>query len=271
MKFGIGLPQREDADLCRDVVDVAVGAEDNGFDSLWARDRPRRGSEDRTADPLSLLASVSTYTASIRLGTDLLVDSPLHPVRLAKALATIDVLGGRGRLIAGLGNCDNVSERPSADSSTATRHTSLDGVVDALRSEWGSALPPIQIMAGVDQTEIRQLTSELDGWLPSALSPAAVRSTTDELHARLVRTDRSPATFEVIYRAELVLSGEPVSGDRKPFTGTRSQITDDAVALAGTGVTEIVLDFQSAGAYLPPESLLTSALQIRTDFLTRLE
>jgi alkanesulfonate monooxygenase SsuD/methylene tetrahydromethanopterin reductase-like flavin-dependent oxidoreductase (luciferase family) len=87
------------------LVDLGERAEQLGFDSIWVGDsllsKPRY-------EPLALLAALSQRTTRVQLGTACLVTTLRHPVQLAHAWATLDVLSG-GRTI--LGACSgNVAE-----------------------------------------------------------------------------------------------------------------------------------------------------------------
>lgn len=109
MHIGLNLNNREaliapDYDVPR-LLELGERAEQLGFDSVWVGDsllsKPRY-------EPLALLAALSQRTTSVGLGTACLVTTLRHPVQLAHAWATIDVLS-RGRTI--LGACaGNVAE-----------------------------------------------------------------------------------------------------------------------------------------------------------------
>lgn len=104
-KIGVLLPTREAVIYGertgdpRPLVELAVAAEEAGFDSVWAGDsllaRPR-------AEPLTLLAAVATRTTRVELGTAVLLASMRNPEQLAQATATLDAVSG-GRFILGLG------------------------------------------------------------------------------------------------------------------------------------------------------------------------
>ncbi len=104
-RIGILLPTREAVIYGertgdpRPLVELAVAAEEAGFDSVWAGDsllaRPR-------AEPLTLLAAVATRTTRVELGTAVLLASMRNPEQLAQATATLDAVSG-GRFILGLG------------------------------------------------------------------------------------------------------------------------------------------------------------------------
>jgi alkanesulfonate monooxygenase SsuD/methylene tetrahydromethanopterin reductase-like flavin-dependent oxidoreductase (luciferase family) len=107
--FGLNLNNREaliapDYDVPR-LLDLGERAEQLGFDSVWVGDsllsKPRY-------EPLTLLAALSQRTKHVGIGTACLVTTQRHPVQLAHAWATLDVLSG-GRTI--LGACaGNVAE-----------------------------------------------------------------------------------------------------------------------------------------------------------------
>ena len=79
-------------------VDMAVRAEESGYDSFWVTDFAL-GS---TPDPMTLLAAASQKTERILLATAVIVLPYRHPLALAKTVATVDALS-KGRLILGLG------------------------------------------------------------------------------------------------------------------------------------------------------------------------
>jgi alkanesulfonate monooxygenase SsuD/methylene tetrahydromethanopterin reductase-like flavin-dependent oxidoreductase (luciferase family) len=88
-----------------ELLDLGQRAEELGFDSVWVGDslfsKPRY-------EPISLLAALSQRTTVVQLGTACLVTTLRHPLQLAQAWATLDVLS-RGRTI--LGACSgNVAE-----------------------------------------------------------------------------------------------------------------------------------------------------------------
>src|SRR4051794_41907509 len=102
MEFGFGLiacerfpgDPRSEVELYRDAVDVAVLAEQLGFDSVWV-------SEHHFVDDgylpslLPVAAAIAARTERVRIGTALLL-APLHdPVRLAEDAAAGGPPGAR--------------------------------------------------------------------------------------------------------------------------------------------------------------------------------
>jgi len=90
---GYGLPE---------LLDLAVVAEEVGFDSVWVGDslfsKPRY-------EPIALMSAISQRTSRVKLGTACLVSSTRNPLYLALEWATMDHLsGGRSILGACMGN-----------------------------------------------------------------------------------------------------------------------------------------------------------------------
>ena len=86
------------------LLDLAVRAENLGFDSVWVGDsllaRPRH-------DPLTLLAAVAARTRKVTLGTAVFLPALRNPVVLAHQLATLDQIS-EGRLVLGAGIASDV-------------------------------------------------------------------------------------------------------------------------------------------------------------------
>jgi alkanesulfonate monooxygenase SsuD/methylene tetrahydromethanopterin reductase-like flavin-dependent oxidoreductase (luciferase family) len=109
MKVGLSLSNNQGIEDVQDIVRLAIRAEALGLDSVWASDhvfnvsyvRERIGNRPYY-DPLTILTYVAAKTERIALGTSVLVLPYHHPMRLAKAAATLDVMSG-GRLILGVG------------------------------------------------------------------------------------------------------------------------------------------------------------------------
>jgi len=104
VSIGLLLPTREVVmaqgapDLSK-IIDLAVRAEELGFDSVWVGDsvlaRPR-------LEAITTLAAVAVRTRRVQLGTAVLLPALRHPVVLANEAANVDILS-QGRLILGVG------------------------------------------------------------------------------------------------------------------------------------------------------------------------
>ncbi|MDA0999358.1 MAG: LLM class flavin-dependent oxidoreductase [bacterium] len=81
------------------VIDLAVRAEELGYDSVFVGDsilaKPR-------LEALSVLSAVAVKTQRVKLGTAIFLPCLRHPVFLAYQVATLDVISG-GRVILGVG------------------------------------------------------------------------------------------------------------------------------------------------------------------------
>lgn len=131
-------------------VRVARAAEDAGLESLWTGEHvvlPRPQPDDVPMAPdlpwldsiaaLALLAAV-TDRVTIASGT---IEAPLHnPVRLAKQLASIDVIAA-GRLVAGLGLGYVEAEFDALGVDRTQRGLRMDEGLDAMLELWTSDAP----------------------------------------------------------------------------------------------------------------------------------
>lgn len=142
MKFGFVLPNNWGLEDPSTVVDVGVEAEQAGMDSVWVNhhvinigyvadrlgDRPYH-------DALTVLDWVGARTERVRLGTSVLVMPYLHPMVLAKTLATMDQLSN-GRVIAGLGVGSLPEENEVLDVDYDQRGPRSDEFIEVMRTLW---------------------------------------------------------------------------------------------------------------------------------------
>ena len=90
------------AQVYRETIELAVAAEELGFDSFWLAQHHRDPTAGLLSSPLVLLAAVAERTSTIRLGTAVIAAPLERPERLTEDAAVLDVLSG-GRLQLGLG------------------------------------------------------------------------------------------------------------------------------------------------------------------------
>lgn len=120
MKFGLAFANVGRYTRPAEARAIAVAAEDAGFESLWtvehvavpsgyASEYPysstgRMPGRDSSSipDPIVWLSFVAACTATIRLGTGILILPQRNPLIMAKEAATLDRLSG-GRLVLGVG------------------------------------------------------------------------------------------------------------------------------------------------------------------------
>lgn len=144
MKFGFVLPNNWGLADVGDVVRFAPMAEDRGFDSVWVNhhvlnvgyiaDRLDTGPY---YDALTILTWAAASTERVKLGTSVLVLPYLHPMVLAKELATLDRLSG-GRVIAGVGVGSLPEENALLGVPYDSRGADADEMIDVMTALWSS-------------------------------------------------------------------------------------------------------------------------------------
>lgn len=281
MKLGFCLPQFDTYDLTTDVAEAAAGLEKIGYDSVWATERllvPQDQSGPHglygisdlpwppfyrnIPDPLLVLATAGVVTSRIRLGTSVLVP-PLHlPTRLAKNIASLDLLTG-GRVVAGLGSGWSIDEfAATAPRPFSERGDALDEFLDVAAAVWGPdpahykndryTIGPADfgpkptrkiplLLAGGSRKSLDRIARRGDGWIPNLMAPPAVIGATiagiREKAAAYGRTDHLSCVGQLA-----VWSFDRVTTtDRAPYTGDAGQLAEDVAALAEAGVDEVFM------------------------------
>ena len=209
-------------------VEIAMRAEELGYDSVWAAEHvvlpsPRvppspMEPEDPIGDPIVLLAHLAARTERVLLGTGVLVLPQRNPLVLAKQLATLDVLS-RGRLVVGVGAGYLEPELTAIGVPMATRGARTDAYLAAMRSLWEDLEPaadgdfvrfsgvdahprPVQrplpvVIGGESPAAWRRAARFAQGWYGFRLSVAEVTEQVAGLRraeAAAGRTDRLEVT-----------------------------------------------------------------------------
>ena len=140
LRLGILLPTRgvlfDDSESggLGPILNMAKSAEAAGLDSVWVGDsltaKPR-------LEPLTTLAAVATHTQRVRLGTAVMLPALRHPVLLAHAAGTVDLIS-EGRLVLGVGvggafNDAQQREWRSAGVEPSERASRMEEVVGLLK------------------------------------------------------------------------------------------------------------------------------------------
>ncbi|MCU1392715.1 MAG: hypothetical protein JWM34_1143 [Ilumatobacteraceae bacterium] len=86
------------------IVDIAVAAEETGWEAVFVWDHLLRPVEQATliADPWITLTAIAMQTKTVKIGPMVTPIARRRPLKLAREIATLD-LASRGRLILGLG------------------------------------------------------------------------------------------------------------------------------------------------------------------------
>lgn len=278
MRFGFTLPNNMGVTDPDDVAEVAADCERLGFSSVWVAHhvlnigyvRERLG-ERPYHDALTILTWAAAKTSTVELGTSVLVLPYLHPVTLAKQLATMDHLS-KGRLVVGVGVGSLPEENAALNVPYAERGAFTDEFLAVLRGLWapGSAThhgqfwsfddvvsapkpyrsPHPPIVVGGNRAPALRRAAHAQGWHPMRLPPESMAKRLPIIDAELERLGRSRADgFRVHACLDLDLWEAPRSRPpRAPMHGTAEQLRDMVGRYREIGVTDLVLSAMSPEA-----------------------
>ena len=226
MQIGFSLSNNQGIEEVQDIVRLAVRAEALGLDSVWASDHVfnvsyvlERIGNRPYYDPLTILTYIAARTERIALGTSVLVLPYHHPMRLAKATATLDVMSG-GRLLLGVGVGVIEEEIEAMGTAYADRGTMSDETIAILKTLWSEEEPshqgkryqfsgmkfspkPLQkphipiLIGGVSRAAIRRAARAGDGWHPTAMPPEELKAAMDYLAEEAQTAGRAVADIPV--------------------------------------------------------------------------
>jgi len=232
LKIAYSLSNNQGMEDIQAVIDLAVRAEELGFDSVWASEHVFNVSYvyDRIGDkpyyePLTVLAYVAARTSTIGLGTSVLVLPYHNPIRLAKVAATLHVLSG-GRLMLGVGVGVIEQELEAMGSPYAERGAITDETIAIMKELWTNEDPsfhgkyhsfsgmkftpkPLQkphvpiIIGGTSRAAIRRAARSGAAWHPTALAPEVLAQGMDYLKEQAVAAGRDPSKIAVSVSASI--------------------------------------------------------------------
>ena len=267
MKIGYSLSNNQGMEDIQGVIDLAVRAEELGFDSLWASEHVFNVSYvyDRIGDkpyyePLTVLTYVAAVTKTIGLGTSVLVLPYHNPIRLAKVAATLDVLSG-GRLMLGVGVGVIEQELEAMGSPYAERGAITDEMIAIMKELWTNPDPsfqgkyhsfsgmkftpkPVQkphipiIVGGTSRAAIRRAVRSGTGWHPTALSPEVLAQGMDYLKEQAQAAGRDPSEIAVSVSAAI---GSTHNQERYSLGENPEEILERAQAYKEMGVQRLVV------------------------------
>ncbi|MGH9093283.1 MAG: LLM class flavin-dependent oxidoreductase [Acidimicrobiales bacterium] len=165
---------------------------DLGFDSLWL---PEILSTPGL-DPLVGLAWAAAAHPRLKVGTTMLLPGR-HPLRLAKQVASLDVLSGGRFLVTFVTGLAHGAERDAVGVAPAERGGAVEEVLPLLRRLWsgepvtydgpagrldGVTLSPVPVqqpfdvwLGGVARASLERCGRLADGWLPALCTPEDAR------------------------------------------------------------------------------------------------
>jgi probable F420-dependent oxidoreductase len=276
MRLGVSLAQ---AGRLADPVSVrsaATAAEQMGYASVWVSDcltppTSAPASDGRcttspadevvaTLDPLSVLTYAAAVTTRVRLGTSVLVAPWYRPSLLARSLRSLDVLSD-GRLTVGLGlgwPLDEYAALGVPESELGRRLDDaldlldtlatgpvlpVDGDGDASRIVGGAApcrRPPV-LLAAYTPAGLDRVARRADGWNPSGLPVEQLAPLWAEVRDLAADHGREPDALELVVRADITISEQPIDGDRPSYAGTVEQVAADIADTRRAGAHEVIL------------------------------
>ncbi len=263
-----------------DLLDIALAAENLGFDSLWVADHFLLGSDD-DLEPIggwkcwSVLAALAATTTHLELGPLVSCTGYRNPALLAKMASTVDEISG-GRLILGLGAGWAESEFHAFgfpfDHRVDRFHEAIQiispllrkGHVDFAGTYYQASdckLRPLgprphgpPIMVGASGPRMIDLTARYaDAWNADfGTSPESIRGLNDDVDAACREEGRDPATLERSASLLVNVAGHARPGDNwvadaragQALSGSTEELATAlrAYADAGIGHVQVWLD-----------------------------
>lgn len=279
MKIGLQLPEVEREIRWTELRDVAVTAEDCGFDSVWVGDhllyRDGDGATRGPWEAWSVLAALAEATERVELGPLVAATSFHAPAMIAKKASTVDEISG-GRLILGLGAGWNHTEfaafgfpydhRTSRfeEAFTIVRTLVREGAIDFHGNHYTlremelepPARPDMKILIGSNGPRMLRITMpHADMWntwhldfgnRAHGLGP--LRDLVDDACTDVGRdpaeVERTAAVYVQLDRGSGRLAGSDEKQDSPPISGTHDEIANELRAFEQAGIDhiQVVLD-----------------------------
>jgi len=273
MKFGVCIPHYGIPLDVDNLTNMAIKAEEMGFDSVWVTDHIIVPHEipDRTdivyrhdmLEPLSLLTHLGAVTKRVKIGTSVIILPYRNPVVLAKAIATADVLS-KGRVIFGAAIGWMEGEFQALNAPFADRGVVSDEYLQLLRELWTNPTPtfqgehfqisdvtfspmPVQKphppiwVGGRSRRGVRRAVRYGDAWYPSQLPPSQVAERVEHMREYSTRVGRDTPP-DLSFRGRLNFSGGSGTNARDPLSGTTEDIIADVQQYADIGVSHISME-----------------------------
>lgn len=281
MRTGFVLPQIGPLGTADNLVKVAQRAEALSYDSLWVTERllyplrpqtPYPATPDgslpeqykQSLDPLETLTFVAAHTKRIALGTSVLDMPYYNPVMLARRVTALDVFSC-GRVKLGLGLGWSKDEYEAAGAISKDRGPFADEFIQVLKAIWTTdpvefhgkffhvpksiiqpkpvqkPHPPIYLAAYAPPA-LNRVAKMADGWNPAGIPLEGMAQMMGQVREMAKSTQRDPSSLQLIVRANLYITEEPIAQNRFIFTGTLGQIKEDIEGCLRLKADEIFFD-----------------------------
>lgn len=275
MRFGIAVPTYLHHAKRERIIQVALKAEELGYESVWVPDHQVTGEPFLSRmggtwfEPFVTLSYLAGATRRVQLGLAVLVVPFRHPIFTAKLVSTLDRLSG-GRVIVGVGSGGDVEiEFRTLGIPFAQRGPMTDEYVQALKALWSGdfngfegrhcRLPKVAMLptplqrphpplwvGGNSRVARRRAAQHGDGWHPLRLTPAQLRQGVADLRAQEHRFGRTRPLTVSLQSEFMRITDKPLGDDRLPLNGTPEQIIGDLWAYRQAGLDHIALRFGMA-------------------------
>jgi probable F420-dependent oxidoreductase len=273
MKFGVCIPHYGRAIEVENLTQMAVRAEELGFDSIWVTDHlivpheiPGRTDivyRNDMLEPLTFLTHLGAVTNRVSIGTSVVILPYRNPIILGKMIATADVLS-RGRVIFGAAVGWMEGEFDALNAPFAERGPVSNEYIRLLKELWASPTPsfqgkyfqfsevtvspmPVQRphppvwIGGRSRRAIRRAVNLGDGWHPTQMEPDELEKNVDYMKRYSASVGReSPPLLS--FRGTLSFDGDANGGQRPPLSGTTGDIVADVHRYAEVGVEHIIME-----------------------------
>ena len=231
MKFGIAIFP---TDYSIPLTELAVAAEERGFESLWvaehshipvSRDSPWPGGSELpkmyydTLDPFVALATAAAVTERIKLATGICLVVQRDPIHTAKQVASLDQIS-KGRFLFGVGGGWNAEEMVDHGTTFEGRFKLMRERIEAMKVIWSQSKaeyhgervdfdplymwpkpvqkphPPIHV-GGEFPGAAQRALRYADGWIPIGGRGDDLAKSIPEFRRLAEQAGRDPRSLEV--------------------------------------------------------------------------
>jgi probable F420-dependent oxidoreductase len=198
MKFGVCIPNYGDSLSLDTMTEVALEAENLGYDSIWTTDHVlmsrRSGTPyEKIFDSIATLCYMAAQTKKVKLGISSLIVAMRNPAVVAKQLASLDNFS-QGRVILAIGVGWNEKEFSTLGSNFHNRGRRVDESIEIIRALWKGQSSFRGKYHDFDDVvfEPRPISKNLEIWIGGTSAAAMKRATDlgDAWHPNVMALDK---------------------------------------------------------------------------------